>query len=233
MVKAERLDLDQSTFRKSVKRMLFVITITEIITYILWITIGEWWFEHVFHKLGSEMIFMTFNCSLCFAFSQYLKKDRGTTLKIWYASLTLTILWQISWWTFKLKLGKLGFAANASISCYLIYLLNEIMTLSDLYPVVVIKLFNLEIVLFIINISLYIHTVITIYTNKHSQLWRTLYSANYTLALLKMYIVISEWKTDSNSKPSSPKRNNQYDYQLVKVQKIPSSNSESSSSLID
>ena len=170
--------------------------------------------EHVLHKLGSEMMFMTFNCSLCFAFGQYLKKDRKTTLRIWWLSMSLTLFWQLSWHSYHARVGKLGFLANVLISSYLMYLLKEIKYSAQYVPVVVHRLFDLEIFLCSINSIIYIHTLISQYSNTHNDFFRPLYHTNYVLSLVKIYIVISEWKAESGA-TSPTSTDKPYHYSLV------------------
>ena len=222
LIRAESIELDRSTFRKSVQRMLFIIFITEITTYVLYIFIEWRVIEHVLHKLGSEMIFMTFNCSLCFAFGQFLKKDRKTTLRIWWLSMSLTILWQLSWNSYYARVGKLGFLANFMISCYLMSLLKEIKESAEYVPIVVQRLFHLEIFLTSINAIIYMYTLISEFTHSQNDFFRPLYHINYVLSLVKIYIVISEWKAESGARcPTQSDKS--YSYSVLSMEKVPPS----------
>ena len=157
------------------------------------------------HKLFVDLVFITFNCSVCYAMAIYLKADKSTLLKIWYISIAFTLIYLISHLFFRVSIGfSLNYLMNGIISIYSLILLYKIRNKhSDLF---VIRLIYLEWYIVIISFIVYL---ITLFIKHYLGLELLVYIVNQcrmTVSMafvVKMYIFIVEWGTKSAATASN------------------------------
>lgn len=147
------------------------------------------------HKLLVDLVFITFNCSVCYAMAIYLKFDKSTLFKIWYISIGFTLIYLISHLFFRVSIGfSLNYLMNGIISIYSLYLLYKIKYKhADIF---VIRLIYLEWYIVIISFIVYFCTLFIKHLFGFDSLVYLVNQCRMTVAMtfiIKMYIFMVEW----------------------------------------
>ena len=173
------------------------------------------WFI-VIYKLFVELIFITFNCSVCYAMAIYLKLNKSILLKIWYSSIGLTLMYLVFHTVLRYKFGRFNYLMFAVISAYSLKLLYQIRQkdlklFDNKQPTFIQRLIYLEWYIFIFATLIY---PISLYRERlyESQVTFSFDLITYIMHqfrltiscsfLIKMYIFIIQWGSRSNSKPA-------------------------------
>ena len=202
LISAETIDADQLNYRKRIKLFLWIICISEIMTYILQL---NYYFEtqRWIRKIGVELIFIILNCSVVYHMNKFLGNSPSTLSRIFYGTTIIVISTGILPHS---KYGRLTYAANCIVSGYSLIILYRLksyfhhLSLSSFkvmvaIPVSHIALLRLEIIIFSLNAIVY--SVSVYYGDESYPGWHIIHQFSaciFLMYLIKIYIVVIEWR---------------------------------------
>ena len=210
LISAESVHTDMFAYRKVIYYLLFIILISEIVGHIVYIFEDEpKWRQAFIHKIGVQLMFMIQNCLLCYAMSGLLKRKKNVDFStasnvILYASIFIILSCVFLW---DKRFGRPTFAGNALISIYTLYLLKQIeyklyggnnfdKSNNKQLPITHIALNKMEYILFVLNMYTY---CMSFYNGHHDfdgwYIFNQLRLTIYVLYLIKMYVIVIEWRS--------------------------------------
>lgn len=210
----------KNSFKKTIRYMIYCTLLGEIFSFVLncyegYVDIsmpGKHMAESskFVHFLLVDLVFVTFNCSVCYAMAMYLKVKKSTLLRIWHVSIILTMIYIIFYTFLKTNFGRLNHVIHGLISGYSLKLLFQIQNkhqkLFDAnVPIFVSRLIKLETMILVFNLIVY---PISLFKEQINEEYRNKILFEYDLLiyimdqcritiwtsyLLKMYTFIIEW----------------------------------------
>eukprot|EP01084_Bolivina_argentea_P102737 184040_1 len=128
-----RGETGSNSFKRTIQYMLYAILFGEVVSYLLEILDFDAAnkseharFATIVNKLFVDLVFMTFNCSVCYAMAMYLQMDKKLLLRLWYGSIGMTLIFLIFHTLLVHKFGRLNYVLYSAISIYTLKLLFEI-----------------------------------------------------------------------------------------------------------